>query len=88
MFVGDSSTAEPVSVKVSTQELDKDISWIELLLTNSDGKPMPGEQYDVELPDGKKITGHLDDSGRAKIDGIRAGNCKVWFPNIIHLKTI
>jgi hypothetical protein len=55
-------------------------SWIEITLTQGE-KPVPGEAYRVELPDGSTKQGDLDANGFARIDGIDPGTCKVSFPD-------
>jgi hypothetical protein len=55
--------------------------WISIQLLDPHGKPVPGEDYKVILPDGNVVEGALDEKGRAKISGIDAGSCKVSFPN-------
>ncbi len=57
-------------------------SWIEIELVDDDGKPAPGEEYRVTLPDNTVTSGTLDEKGYAKITGIDPGNCKVTFPNL------
>ncbi len=55
-------------------------SWIEIELVDNDGKPVPGERYQITLPDGETIAeGTLDDKGFARVDGIEPGTCKVTF---------
>jgi type VI secretion system secreted protein VgrG len=57
-------------------------SWIEIELVDQDKKPVAGEPYRVTLPDGETVAeGTLDDKGRARVDGIDPGTCKVTFPN-------
>lgn len=56
--------------------------WVEIELLDQAGKPVPGEQYQIELPDGSTTEGTLDSQGQAKVDGIDPGNCKISFPNI------
>jgi type VI secretion system secreted protein VgrG len=57
--------------------------WIEIELLDEDGKPVPGEEYKVTLPDGSTVaSGTLDGKGKARVDGIDAGSCKVTFPNL------
>lgn len=59
--------------------------WVEIELVDQDGKPFPDEKYEVELPDGRKVTGKLDSVGRAKVDGVsQSGTCKVRFPDLGH----
>lgn len=54
--------------------------WIGIELTGRDGSPIPGEPYVVELADGRKITGKLDNLGRVRIEGVAPGECVVTFP--------
>jgi len=57
-------------------------SWIEIEMVDEDGKPVPGEEYRVTLPDNTVTGGTLDEKGYAKITGIDPGSCKVTFPNL------
>ena len=62
---------------------DKDKkSWIEIELVDEDGKPVPGEEFRVTMPDNTVTGGTLDEKGYAKITGIDPGSCKVTFPNL------
>ncbi len=71
------------SNKGSSEEEKQKKSWIEIELVNDDGKPVPGEKYRVTLPDGTTIDeGTLDEKGRARVEGIDPGTCKVTFPNL------
>jgi type VI secretion system secreted protein VgrG len=54
--------------------------YIEIELLDDQGKPVPGEAYTIVLPDGSASSGTLDEKGRARIDGIDPGTCKVTFP--------
>lgn len=60
---------------------DKKLSWIEIELVNEEYKPVPSEKYLIELPDGTRRGGMLDSEGRARVDGIEPGTCKVSFPD-------
>lgn len=57
-------------------------SWIEVELVGEDDKPIPGEKYEIKLPDDTVATGTLDDKGFARIEGIEPGDCKICFPNL------
>ena len=56
--------------------------WIEIALVDKEGTPVAGQAYQVTVPGGAVIGGSLNDKGRARIDGIDAGNCKVTFPTL------
>ena len=57
--------------------------WIEIELVDEAGKPVAGEPYQVTLPDGSTVAdGTLDEKGRARVEGIDPGTCKVTFPNL------
>jgi hypothetical protein len=56
--------------------------WIEIELVDEEDQPVPGEEYRIELPGGKTVSGSLDFEGFAHIDGIERGNCKITFPNL------
>jgi type VI secretion system secreted protein VgrG len=58
-------------------------SWIEIELVDEDGDPVAGERYRVTLTDGKTLAeGSLDEHGRARVENIDPGNCKITFPNL------
>jgi hypothetical protein len=59
------------------------VHWIEIELLDMAGKPIAGVAYEVRLPNGAKLTGRLDDEGRARVDGIpEYGECRVGFPEL------
>jgi len=55
-------------------------TWIAIELKDSDGNPVAGEPYKLELPDGRIVEGKLDRMGTAGVSGIDPGQCKVTFP--------
>ena len=58
-------------------------SWVEIVLRDDEGNPVPGEAYKVVLPDGETVAeGTLDEKGFARVDGIEPGQCEVLFPNL------
>ena len=57
-------------------------TWIEVQLIGEDDKPIPYEKYVIALPGGATRTGTLDENGRARVEGIPAGTCKVSFPDL------
>jgi hypothetical protein len=57
-------------------------SWIEVQLIGDDDKPIPYAKYSIAVPGGAVISGTLDENGKARVDGIPAGTCKVSFPEL------
>jgi hypothetical protein len=55
-------------------------AWIELELVDEDGDAVPGVDYRIECDDGRVRTGTTSGSGKAREEGLHAGNCKVSFP--------
>jgi hypothetical protein len=66
--------------EAATQPEEK--HWIEIELLDDDGVPVADELYLVEMPDGSKITGRTDSSGRARIEDVDPGTAKVSFPDL------
>ena len=56
--------------------------WIEIELVDESGSPVAGEPYRITLPDGTVADGTVEEKGRARVEKIDAGNCKVTFPNL------
>ncbi len=61
-------------------------TWVGILLVDDSDPPEPVAyaRYRVELPDGSTREGILDQDGRARIDGIDPGSCKISFPGYDH----
>lgn len=61
----------------------KEKTWIEVVLLDSDDKPVANAAYRITLPSGEKRTGRLDDKGFVRIEGIEeGGTCDVEFPEV------
>jgi type VI secretion system secreted protein VgrG len=59
--------------------------FIEIELLDQENLPVPGEPYEIVLTDGTTIaSGTTNEKGKARVDGIDPGNCKVRFPRIDH----
>jgi hypothetical protein len=56
-------------------------TWIEIELMTPEGAPVPNEPYKLTLPDGSVTYGRLDRDGRARIEKLQPGSCKITFPN-------
>jgi hypothetical protein len=57
-------------------------TWVEIVLLDAAGNPVPNEKYSIKVPGGVTVTGTLDHKGRAKITGIDPGMCDISFPDI------
>jgi hypothetical protein len=58
------------------------LSWIEIVLVDPEGRPVPNVDYTVTLADGSVRRGRLNQAGMARLDGIPVGGCDVSFPTI------
>jgi hypothetical protein len=54
--------------------------FLDIELVDAEGKPAAGVRYRVTLKDGSIKEGRLDASGRARLDSIPPGLCRVSFP--------
>jgi hypothetical protein len=57
-------------------------AWIEIILVDNEGKPMPGVKYRITPPSGKPVEGRLNEHGQAGLYQIDPGNCKITFPDL------
>jgi len=65
------------------ERITLDEHWIEIRLIDMNDQPIANEEYRLELPDGSLVEKHKTDAdGRARIDSIDPGNCKISFPNL------
>jgi hypothetical protein len=65
--------------KVVSSEKDH---WVEIAMVDSQGNAIPGEAYEITIPDGQTVTGNLDERGIARLEGIDPGTCIVRFPGL------
>jgi uncharacterized protein involved in type VI secretion and phage assembly len=75
---GHHHAAAVAAAAVGTKKKKK--TWVEIKLVDGDGKPVAGEPYRIELPDGEVRNGTLNSQGLARIEGIDPGACKITFP--------
>lgn len=61
---------------------DEPTAWIEIELVDDAGDAVPGIDYRIECDDGRVRTGTTNLFGRAREEGLHAGNCKVSFPKL------
>jgi hypothetical protein len=66
----------------TTQPCSEEKHWIEIVLEDDRGNPVPEEEYLVTTADDTEYSGVLDSRGRARIEGIKADDYEVTFPRI------
>ena len=77
-----STPVKPYKPPQTEEEKERKKSWIEIELVGEDKKPIPGERYEITVPDGTVASGTLDEKGFARVDGIEPGTCQVCFPEL------
>lgn len=70
------------STPVKPHKAGKGSSWIEIEMVDENGQPVPGERYQITLPDGSVASGTLDEKGLARVEGIEPGTCQVTFSDL------
>ncbi len=55
-------------------------AWFEMELTDDEGRPAAGMKVKLELPDGTVLEEKLDDAGRLRKAGLKAGDVKLHLP--------
>ena len=57
--------------------------WIEIILVDEEGKPLPNVRYRITPPGGDPPQeGRLNEHGQAGYYKIEAGECKITFPDL------
>jgi hypothetical protein len=64
------------------QPCPKDGTWIEVRLVDQEGNAVPGERYQIRLPDASLMEGMLDDTGKVRFEDNVPGQAIVTFPEI------
>ena len=72
--------APPVPAKKEEKQQEK--TWVEIVLVDMEGKPVPNERYRVKLPGGEVKEGRLNSYGQAGFYELDPGNCKITFPDL------
>ena len=75
----DPSTAENSD---DASDDEEKTAWIEIKLVDEEDRPVPGEKYEITLPDETVAKGTLDAQGFVRVEGIDSGSCKVTFPEL------
>ncbi|MBK8258415.1 MAG: hypothetical protein IPK82_37855 [Polyangiaceae bacterium] len=72
---------EPPQPKPPEKKETKTFIEIELVTDEEKPKPVAFKKYKIQLPDSTTREGMLDANGKARVDGIDPGTCKVSFPD-------
>jgi hypothetical protein len=64
------------------EEKPKEKTWVEIVLVDMEGKPVPGVRYRVKLPGGEVKEGALNSYGQAGFYELDPGSCQVTFPEL------
>lgn len=75
--LGDAAPGQPV-----IQPCADSPHWIEVVLLDADNDPIPGERYELRLPDQSLQAGQLDRKGSVRFEGIVGGEATIRFPGI------
>lgn len=75
----DEEAAQAAS-SAATEAAAEETHYIEIVLTDDEGKPVPNAAYFIELPDGSTKSGRTDANGFARVDGVDPGTAKISFP--------
>lgn len=74
---GSTKTADQTSESCDQGGMGND--WVELEVVDSEKKPVPEVAYRLTAPDGQERRGVLDADGKARVEPINSGKCKVSF---------
>ena len=77
-----SQKATPFKPPSKEEIKEKKLVWIEIEMVDEAGAPVSGEKYKIETADGQVSEGTLGSDGKARLDGIEPGSCKVSFPDL------
>jgi hypothetical protein len=55
---------------------------LEIELVDTEGHGSGGEDWELELPDGSRRSGQLDEHGFARITDVPESGCRVSFPRL------
>jgi hypothetical protein len=76
------TSSEPVYTPSQLKQLFQPTGIIEIELVDMKDRPVPGESWELLLPDGSKRSGTLDEKGYALISSVPDGGCTVTFPRL------
>jgi hypothetical protein len=83
-FGMDENPSQPAAaaVEATGRQTQRNKTWIEIELIDSEGNPVPNEPCRLTLPDDSVWEGTTNAEGVVRVDFIDHGQCEVCFPNI------
>lgn len=73
----------PSAAATTAQRAKEKKDWIEIILVDEVGEPLPGIRYRITPPGGDPPQeGRLNEHGQAGYYKIEAGECKITFPDL------
>ena len=71
-----------IGARRSPEKAKEKKDWIEIILVDMEGKPVPGVRYRITPPGGAPVEGRLNEHGQAGLYMIESGSCKITFPDL------
>jgi len=75
-------SSPPPTAAATTEKAKEKKSWIEIILVDMEGKPVPNVRYRITPPGGAPVEGRLNQHGQAGLYQIEPGQCKITFPDL------
>ena len=79
---GDASAVAPAPPASPADAAPHKKHFVAIQMLDQEGRPAAGEDFKLTLPDGTVQEGNLDQHGKARINDIDPGSCKITFPNL------
>ena len=73
---------QSMGVSKATEKPKEKKVWIEIILVDMEGQPVPGVKYRITPPGGAPVEGTLNQYGQAGLYQIDPGSCKITFPDL------
>jgi type VI secretion system secreted protein VgrG len=67
--------------KIQPDSIQEQQGFVELQLVDEDGNPVANAKYELHVPNGEVKKGSLDGSGKARVENVPPGACRVVFPD-------
>jgi hypothetical protein len=82
IFPGETEQNAVTSPVAPAKKVEEKKAWIEIVLVDMDGNPMPGVKYRITPPSGEPKEDFLNEYGQGGYFEIEPGTCKVSFPDL------